>query len=137
MTAAPAVEQQSTEPAAEAATPWLLAAGGAAAAAATTAAAADLPRLVPEVLEEPEQIEVYQNTPELADEQVLEPFIEPQSELAIAAFQDEEVVDEEIALAADPEAAEEPLEAMEVTLPEPAADEDPELVQGLLRVLIR
>jgi len=129
-----------------AATPWLQAAGGAVAGAATTtAAAAELPRLVPEVLEEPEQIEVYQSTPELADEQVLEPVIEPLSEPAIAAFQDELVVDEGmdegmdevITLAADPEAAEEPLDAMELTLPEPAADEDPELVQGLLRVLIR
>jgi hypothetical protein len=118
---------------------------GAATTTAAAAAAAELPRLVPEVLEEPEQIEVYQSTPELADEQVLEPVIEPLSEPAIAAFQDELVVDEGmdegmdevITLAADPEAAEEPLDAMELTLPEPAADEDPELVQGLLRVLIR
>lgn len=138
--ATPGVEPQSEAPSAEAATPWLQAAGGGAlaTAAVTAAAAAELPRLVPEVLEEPEQIEVHQSTPELADERILEPVIEPLSEPATAAFPYEEL-DEEIALPEDPdpEAAEEPLPALELALPEPAADEDPELVRGLLRVLIR
>jgi hypothetical protein len=133
-----------SDAAASAATPWLQAAGGAVAGAATTAAAAaELPRLVPEVLEEPEQIEVYQSTPELADEQVLEPVLEPLPDQAPAPFQDEQLnedeplTEDELGLPAEPEASEEPVAAMELTLPEPAADEDPELVRGLLRVLIR
>jgi len=138
--ATPGIEPQSEAPSAEAATPWLQAAGGGAlaTAAVTAATTAELPRLVPEVLEEPEQIEVHQSTPELADERILEPVIEPLSEPATAAFPYEDL-DEEIDLPEDPdpEAAEEPLPALELALPEPAADEDPELVRGLLRVLIR
>lgn len=153
--AAAAPWQSDTRPAAAA--PWLQAAGAATPlmASLTPPLAAELPRLVPEVLEEPEQIVVHQSLPDLADERVLEPIepepIEPEPvepepvELGPvemdAAFQAEPA-----ALDAPAEAAEaaEPPEALEAlkapaafSLPEPAADEDPELVRALLRVQIR
>lgn len=141
-------ESDTNAPAPEAATPWLQAAGTA------TPLSAELPRLVPEVLEEPEQIAVHQSLPELANERLLEP-VEPaafnaESEQGAGALpvhagfleepagleELEEKPEEEPAGADALDAAMAPLEPEALNLPEPAADEDPELVRGLLRVLI-
>ena len=140
-----------------AATPWLIKTPDPAP-APEPMPEATLPRLQPEVLEEPEQIEVHQAIPELADELVLEP-IEPIRPVELA-WSPEEPAGVQAATAPAPVAAQpldqeplnwEPAQAPvlgvepelvpepspSVPAPAPAAEEDPELLRGLLRVEIR
>ncbi len=127
-----------------AATPWLIKTPDPAP-APDPMPEATLPRLQPEVLEEPEQIEVHQAIPELADELLLEP-IEPIRPVELA-WSPEEPAGVQAAtapLAAQPLDQEplnwEPEREPELGLepePAPAAEEDPELMRGLLRVEIR